>query len=166
MPLSTSRVPGGTITAADINGIASAVNTNDLLVGARAFRSAALSVPTATVTVIGLDGETFDSGALHDNVTNNSRITIPSTGYYCIVGVVQHPTGTGSVQTRIHKNGSVVALTAQAAPTAGAHIACITVESLTAGDYLELATFQTSGTSKAIGVGSTETWLSAFKMGS
>lgn len=38
------------------------------------------SIASATPTVLNFDASSFDTVGLHDNVTNNSRITIPTTG--------------------------------------------------------------------------------------
>ena len=49
-------------------------------VGCALYRSGIATIPNDTNTIIGWDSERFDTNTFHDNVTNNSRITIPS-GY-------------------------------------------------------------------------------------
>ena len=103
----TTAVTNATITAAlwnsDVRDNASALSTHThtgaagdgaqaigtaaaplrpLTEGCRVTNSGAQTVNSATV--LAFDTETFDQGGLHDNSTNNSRITIPSTGVYMI----------------------------------------------------------------------------------
>lgn len=76
-------------------------------VGAQAALTSAQSISTGTVTVVNWDSENFDSGTLHDNSTNNSRITVPSAGKYQIsANIVFSTNNTGIRQILIRKNGS------------------------------------------------------------
>jgi hypothetical protein len=54
--------------------------------GCKLYKSVGQTISNATSTVLTWDSETFDVDAYHSNVTNNSRITIPSgkTGYFLI----------------------------------------------------------------------------------
>jgi hypothetical protein len=58
--------------------------------------SATQSIPATTITACTLNAEEFDTNAFHDNVTNNSRLTIPITGYYRLTGGVFFPPDTAS----------------------------------------------------------------------
>ena len=54
------------------------------------------------------DVETFDVGGYHDNVTNNSRITIPAgkAGYYQVSAILSYAAnGTGQRIIQVAKNG-------------------------------------------------------------
>jgi hypothetical protein len=71
------------------------------------------NLPAGTVTLIGWDGEVFDTDGFHDNVTNNSRMTIPSgkAGYYQVSSSIRFDGNSGSTQNRvltIEKNGAVL----------------------------------------------------------
>ena len=54
--------------------------------GCRVKQSTTQSVWT-TLVAIAFDAETFDTDTMHDNVTNNTRITFTTAGYYQISGV-------------------------------------------------------------------------------
>lgn len=47
-------------------------------------RTAALSISAGATTVIAWNAEVYDTTSMHDNVTNNSRITVQASGVYMI----------------------------------------------------------------------------------
>jgi len=108
------------------------------------------TISNATFTALTWDGEYFDTDSFHSNVTNNSRITIPSgkAGKYLISGYVTWDNGTtGSRQLLIRKNGSstyVQSLTAANFYPTGtvSYIADLAV-----GDYIEMFAWQSQGSS-------------------
>ena len=55
-----------------------AVSSGGSLTGVGVTKSATQSIATATYTAISWDQEGWDTNSYHDNVTNNSRVTIPS----------------------------------------------------------------------------------------
>lgn len=121
---------------------------------ARVSHSVNQAVASGTgTTVLDWDGEDFDVGDLHDNVTNNSRITIPTDGdgiWIFGVTVQWASDATGQRRARFFKNGSAVAhgiVTLQAAPTAGqtTDIMTIIIDEAVAGDFYEAAAGQDSG---------------------
>lgn len=54
--------------------------------GARVFRTANQSINANTLTPINFTSEDYDTDAYHDNSTNNTRLTIPTNGYYHVGG--------------------------------------------------------------------------------
>src|SRR4051812_49348432 len=50
----------------------------------RARKTTAQSLNTATLTTVLFDAERFDTDAIHDNVTNTSRLTCQTAGIYVI----------------------------------------------------------------------------------
>lgn len=59
------------------------------------------------------DTEDFDVGGLHDNVTNNTRVTIPANGggiyifaFHTVMGMPSGPAASYPVTCRIRKNGT------------------------------------------------------------
>lgn len=52
----------------------------DVSMACGAYLTSDLSVATNVATIVGLADEQFDYGSMHDNVTLNSRITIPAGG--------------------------------------------------------------------------------------
>lgn len=112
--------------------------------GVSLTKSATQSVNSTSSTAITFDGETFDTDAYHDNVTNPSRITVPATGYYMVGGSIEI-TGLNSGKyliLRLRKNGTTVLdgrsrqYSALNAGTIG--IPYSKIVPLTAGDYVEL----------------------------
>lgn len=142
-----------------------AMDDNGIAIAARGYLVANQAMTTATVTVITLTGESFDTHAMHDLVTNNSRITVPQTGKYLVVATVAHGATSGQVQTRIHKNGAFWSLCAAAGTAFGINLQCVDVMSLAAGDYVELAAYQASGSTFNAGGGEGQTSLAVTYMG-
>jgi hypothetical protein len=72
-------VTGEVVSAAQLNEqIRDNENFIRQLHGAKGTRSAVKSIVTATWTLIDFDTETYDSDAIHDLVTNNSRLVVPT----------------------------------------------------------------------------------------
>lgn len=134
---------------------------------ARAFRSAALSVANATLTAIPLDAESFDSDALHDNATNNSRIVLNKVGVWLVQGQISYGgSTTGQRQARISVNGVQNAY--QNLPSgAGQNPVQVStvVRATVVTDYAELSAFQDSGAANNLGTGTAETWFAATYLG-
>jgi len=104
--------------------------------GAQVKKSSAQSINAGTVTTITFDQENYDTNTYHDNSTNNSRLTVPTTGYYRFTintGMANYPVGVNEfVQIRLLKNGTQV----QASLTQ--YIASFDAQA-TASDYFEFA---------------------------
>jgi hypothetical protein len=132
----------------------------------RAYRSGLLTIPNATWTTIGLDGENFDTQNMHNNVTNNSRITVPVSGKYLITGQISFSLNTtGFRGARILLNGATVLATRFIATTTwvpGVNVT--TIESLNAGDYVEIQGYQASGSDLGISIGREYTYLAVQKV--
>lgn len=112
--------------------------------GARVYHSTTQSVGAA-VTALSMDSEDFDTGSYHDNSTNNSRLTVPATGYYLITGHVQFDnTGTNIIGIRI--DGSTQVRGSAVSTASGQNkLQTVQVAYLTSGQYVELWAYQ-SGT--------------------
>lgn len=122
-------------------------------VGVRAYANAVTAVATGTWTSIALAAERFDTDTFHDNVTNNSRLTVPAGqgGYYAIGGTVEfaaNTLGTGR-GGRIFLNGTTRIGSVFAAVVNSGSIAprllVASLYALSAGDYVELQGWQDSG---------------------
>lgn len=77
---------------------------------ATTYRTTTQSINDATWTSIGFDAELDDTNTFHDNVTNNSRITINSTtaGKVTFICSVDIASGTGARAIRLYKNNTTV----------------------------------------------------------
>lgn len=107
--------------------------------GCRVTKSAVQSIGT-TATAVTFDTETFDTDGYHDNVTNNSRLTVSSTAYYRIEGGFS--TDANAVtRAQVKLNGTTIIADLSTGNT-GASLHNGTnlsfVYSLTASDYIEL----------------------------
>lgn len=88
--------------------IASDIPLENYPVG-RMVQAAAQSIPDATATALTWTAEDFDTHGFHDNVTNNSRITVISNpGYYEFSGTYYSstPTTLANIDAFFRKNGT------------------------------------------------------------
>jgi hypothetical protein len=101
---------------------------------------------------LALSAEDWDTDSFHDNVTNNSRITIPTGlgGKYLIIGHYGINGGSANVNydIDIFKNGNTsgeLALQRESANTTFVNISTMVVLDLAAGDYVQVGCRITSG---------------------
>lgn len=118
--------------------------------GCRVFANSAQTISNATDTKIAFVNESFDTDAFHSNVTNNTRITIPAGlgGYYRVtanMGFQVNSSGRRIFGIALNGGGQIsqVEMTANASAEPAASLT--DTYSLSAGDYLEVNVFQTSG---------------------
>jgi len=139
-----------TADAAATNGVkwAAVPTGTPTFVGARAKRSTGTSIDNATWTPLTLDGEDFDSGSLHDNSTNPSRITVPTTGYYLVTGMAKFATadndGCRYISFAVDGSRTTNIQFPPHATQVGIAIGSDIV-SLTSGQYVEMHIYQDSG---------------------
>jgi hypothetical protein len=76
--------------------------------GALAKKTAAQSIVNATDTPLTFDAEVYDTDAIHDTVTNNSRLTVPAgvTTIRLVAGVEFAANATGVRRLWFRKNGA------------------------------------------------------------
>lgn len=85
--------------------------TTTTLPRCQATRTIDLSLSNGVATAIALDGEAFDTHTMHDNSSNNSRITVPAQqgGLYAMVGQFAFAAAfIGSWKADLRKNGSTL----------------------------------------------------------
>jgi hypothetical protein len=120
-------------------------------IGCSAFHGTSHSVANTTLTTLALSGERYDTdpnGAIHDTVTNNSRLTCRTAGVYLILGQVTWiSNATGLRRLHILGNGTTnYAIVTQNPVTGENHSMMIsTLLLMAAGDYVELQGYQSSG---------------------
>jgi hypothetical protein len=107
------------------------------------------AIPTATPTLVPLTAEFFDDANWHDNVTNNTRITVDQTGRYVIIGQCQWENNSAGIrEAAILVNSTEEASASQDATTGVQTLQnVVTQMDLTSGDIVELELTQTSGIS-------------------
>lgn len=102
-----------------------------------AFHSAQQAVTASTTATLNLDSEELDTALMHDNSTNNNRITIPSGGggKYRIIANTSLVTANGNLLLRL--NGSTIRRAGSATGQLSPYIECYLT--LASADYLDLA---------------------------
>ena len=118
-------------------------------------RNSTQSITTSTATAVQWNTEGFDSDGFHDNVTNNTRLTIPAGcgGIYLVsCTITWQNNATGARELLIRLNGSSPSWAGDR-NSPGANVAhynsCSFVipQNLNAGDYIEAMVWQSSGVS-------------------
>jgi len=119
---------------------------------ARMLRTTGGNVASGSMTVLALNTEDFDTHGGHDNVTNSSRYTVPIAGVYRVsgsVGWAAQTSGSPNLrQAELRKNGTTIPGSQGPAVSGATTSVCATntVSVLcAAGDYIELAGLQSSG---------------------
>lgn len=115
--------------------------------GARVYHNVHQSIPTDDLTTLIFNSERYDTDAIHDNVTNNERLTCKTAGKYQIVAFVTFgPNAVGDRQARLMVNG-VTQIDNSYGVRLGDFEIChlSSIWHLEVGDYLYLAVYQDSG---------------------
>ncbi len=137
---------------------------------ARAFLNAAnQTLSDTTSTIVNFDGETYDVGAMHDLVTNNSRIIIPAGGdglYSFNAQATFTANATGRREIAIWKNGSKIAETKlfsnDASEQTVLQVSCH--DTASAADYYQVKVYQNSGGTLDLVKAERVTFFSAMKV--
>ncbi len=125
--------------------------------GALAYRDTdQTGIVTSTWTPINFDKEHYDTDTLHDLVTNNSRMTVPTgvTKVQLVGKIRWDSNATNNRQVRISKNGaSFSGITQEAQGAIPDMLMSISTNILQVipGDYFELEVWQDSGSNRVIG---------------
>lgn len=117
-------------------------------IACRVTHDAAQTIANSTQTALAFNTETFDTDTMHDNSTNNSRITFKTAGKYLInANWTWGASASGFRRGRIRVGGSlVIGMVQTVTPAAGnprMTLSCI--YSFSADDYIELVVDQDSG---------------------
>jgi hypothetical protein len=118
--------------------------------GALVYVSSSQSIANSTDTYVTFAAETFDTDSFHDNVTNNTRLTIPTGlgGKYLFTAIVGFDTNTtGRREAIMFRNRTTVIASTLVAPTTGnwTQWGFSQIIDASAGDYFELRVWQNSG---------------------
>ena len=115
---------------------------------ARVTHSVTQSIANVAVTALAFDTEIFDTEAIHDNVTNNSRLTCRTAGTYLIcAGVLWGTVAGGLRMTRITLNGTVFIARDASEASGGGNVeqSVAAVYPLVVNDYVTVEVYQASG---------------------
>lgn len=116
----------------------------------RVTHSEAQTIGNSTTTPLSFDTTRFDTNSIHDNVTNNSRLTFHTAGVYQLTGNLRwdnNTTGRRIIFIVVNDATSIVNSEIHGPPITG-HVVVINITTLYSfdiGDYAELKVHQTSG---------------------
>lgn len=115
---------------------------------ARATTDLIQSIPSGSVTDVTLNTEAFDTANLHDNATNNERLTAPVAGVYQITGNVRwdaNNTGSRFLDISASIGGRIASVWANATTGHPTDQSISATFALAAGTNVFLEVFQDSG---------------------
>ena len=126
------------------------------------------SISNTTMTQVTFNTELFDTDNCYDNVTNH-RFTPTEAGKYFLYSQICYDinTGTGLIQVRILKNGSLFARSLQAhyyGNNRQTYSVSATVEANGSSDYFEIWTYQDSGSSRTLVGDTNDVWFGGYKL--
>lgn len=126
-------------------------NINNLIVrpAARVYHSAAQSATSGVSLWLAFNSERYDTDAIHDTATNNSRLTCQTAGIYLVEATLAFAANvTGVRGAQLLLNGTTnIAIVREPAATGGhEHLLTIsTTWAFAVNDYVEVLAFQSSG---------------------
>src|ERR1051325_8908469 len=116
---------------------------------ARIYHSADQAIPDATWTTLNFNSERIDTDTMHDNSTNNSRITIKTAGNYpASVDIAFASNNTGIRAVRLLANGATQIALKQVGATQGfATVIDLSMPPypFSVNDYIQAQVYQNSG---------------------
>jgi hypothetical protein len=129
-----------------------------------AYRDSSQGIGNNSQTAIQLNQEKFDTNTMHDNSTNNTRITIKRAGYYQISGLISFERASYQYEISLRINGSsTIARLSQpyyASITNGQKGLFISkTVYMGVNDYIELCAWQNSGSTRDISSGEDRNYL-------
>lgn len=148
-PASSDVVPIVNAGATKKTQIANLVKLGNVAIWARVFHSTSQSINSSSATAIAFNSERADTDTIHDNVTNNSRLTCKTAGVYHVSANVEWAANTaGTRELFLQVNGATRVADVIAHPVQGGNVTrqmISAVYSLAVNDYVELIANQTSG---------------------
>ena len=138
----------------------------------RVYLTANQSIPNDSFTNLNFGAETYDNDTMHDNSTNNSRITVKTAGVYILTAQINTANNsTGRREFGLSKNGTRIATSFIGANTGGDRtVQIVTMPVIAAvNDYFEAGILQTSGgalNSEGGGDNYYQSWFQIARIGS
>lgn len=115
---------------------------------ARVFHNAGQAIANGAETTLAFNSERFDTDDLHNNVTNNSRLTAPVAGVYLITASIQWAATAGGLRQLFIRHNGTTAIASELLTGVANHQQTVsTIYKLAANDYVEVRVNQTSGAS-------------------
>jgi len=121
------------------------VSSSPTFSGARVYASATQSFGNATAAAFTWDSESYDTDSYHSTVTNTSRLTVPTTGYYLISTSINWASNSTGVRIlELKKNNVGVGYIEQGSDDSCAQTYTVPLYA-TAAEYFEVVGYQNSG---------------------
>lgn len=143
------------------------VRISPIDISCKATKTTDQAIPRITTTTITWNSELYDTDSMHDNSTNNSRITIKTAGKYSILAQAEWGINSGGFRfLDMIKNGTDgIARVRYQADNASENIISYVGE-FAVNDYIELNVFQDTGGDLDFesGTGVENTYLEAHKI--
>jgi len=110
----------------------------------RVYHNAAQSIAKDTVTTLSFNTESLDTDTIHDNSTNNNRLTCKTAGLYQINATIGFAAGTGGERTIVIRLNGTTSIGHFAQYSSNAVIANLsTIYNLSVNDYIEVVAYIT-----------------------
>jgi hypothetical protein len=115
----------------------------------RVYRTTNQSISNDTATYVAFDNESYDTDTMHDNSTNNDRITIKTAGKYTICGAVLFAANSTGIRIlEIEKNGTTTLASSRINATASPYytgLMAVSSDNFAVNDYVKALVLQNSG---------------------
>lgn len=122
--------------------------TGSSAASARVYHNANQSISNGASTALAFNSERWDTDTIHDNATNNSRLTCKTAGKYLIIGQVRWAANaTGVRQCWIQDQAGTTWGMADEPTPGGAVVSqnVMTIIDMSVNNYVELYVYQSSG---------------------
>lgn len=157
----------GTVLTSDGTNVSFEANPGNIdNLAVKAVRTTTQSIPHATETVVNWDGEGYDYGSFHSNVTNNSRLVIPEDGIYLLNAFAQFAaTVTASaIRFRVGGTTTLAFCYVPGSVTTFGDVSGSYVGQFTAGQYVEVLLFQSNAGTAARNLTQATSFFSATQL--
>jgi len=132
----------------------------------RVKQTSGVAINDASNTILAFDAEDFDTDGMHDNATNNSRITINTAGVYLVIASVRYTAGVSDdARISILKNGGNVGIDERGPNNSRSGHQVMGYYDLAVADYLEAQVYQNNSANTARTTDTPYTFLSAAWIG-
>ena len=159
------------LTVTNPGGVAGNPTLNPLQpqTAARGQISGSQSITSATDTPVEFDGtDIYDTSAIHDPSSNNTRFTVPTTGLYLIHGSVEFAANAiGSRVVAIQKDGTTLQAVVRrndVSAAASTIVEVSTIINMAATTYIEMIVNQNSGGALNVTADATTTYLAVVRL--
>ena len=129
------------------------------------YKTGNQSINNTTMTAVQFDAESFDTDTMHDNSTNNTRITFTTAGVYYIhaeIGYQNNSTGVRRITIKVNDTTHLCDVSVSAANGIETYLGVSCLYSASASDYVEAMAYQSSG--GALNVEQYRTFFEAFNI--